>query len=97
MQLWLQAWNLCVIQMRMQISDGEQKFTEKTLGASFLSEVLNLESNVDIWNTNTVNYIIFRWEKLIWKDIPGGWQIIRPWGCYVSLRTQLPAPEVEEM
>lgn len=59
--------------MRMQISDGEQKFREKSWRAPFMSEVLTLESNVDIWNTNTVNDIIFRGEKLIWMDIPGEW------------------------
>lgn len=73
MQLWFWAWNLCVIQMRMQISDGEQKFWEKTSKGSFICEVLNLESNVDIWNANSVNYVIFRWEKLIRKYIWGGW------------------------
>lgn len=57
----------------MQISDGEQKFREKSWSAPFMSEVLTLESNVDIWNTNTVNDIIFRGEKLIWMDIPGEW------------------------
>lgn len=40
-----------------------------------MSEVLTLESN--IWNSPTVNYIIFRGEKLIWKDIPGKWPRIR--------------------
>lgn len=57
--------------MRMQISDVEQEFRENSWSAAFMSEVLTLESTVDIWNTNTVNDVIFRGEKLIWKDIPG--------------------------
>lgn len=57
--------------MKMQISDVEQEFREKSWSAPFMSELLTLESNVDIWNTNTVNDFIFRGEKLIWMDIPG--------------------------
>lgn len=42
------------------------KSSEKIVGsASFISEVLTLESNVDISNNNTVNYVIFRGEKFI--------------------------------
>lgn len=72
------------------------KSSEKIVGsASFISEVLTLESNVDISNNNTVNYVIFRGEKFIWKDISRGWQSMRVWGCYALLRAQLLVPEYE--
>ena len=60
-----------------------------------MSEVLTLESKADIWNTSSVNYVIFRGEKLIWKDIPEGQQHIRSCECYTSLGAQLPVAELE--
>lgn len=66
--------------MRMQISDLEQEFWEKKF------ELLTLELNVDIWNTNSVNYVTFWGKKFTWKDTTEGWQIMRFWGRCVSLR-----------